>query len=123
MLAFGWIACTCVMLLYGMTAAIIYMVDLQIPLVREEDQRTYHHQLHTSSLWQDYQSSCDNHPEYDSDLQSKTVQAVMVLPMFFARGFLVWLVLLGFLIFFVYAVVIRKPKNKVGNSCDFCGLW
>ncbi len=62
-------------------------------------------------IFQDYKD-CDSSDFYSSDLQSKTVQAVMVLPMFFARGFLVWFALAAFLGAFVYMVVLRKPKAK-----------
>ncbi len=90
-LSYAWVGWTCLVLLYGMTAAIVYLVDLSIPLAYKD---------------------CEEHRLYNEDFQTKTVEAVLVLPMFFARGFLVWFGLLGFLAVFVWATIVRGPREE-----------
>ncbi len=56
---------------------------------------------------------------YGKNFQSKTVKAVMVLPMFFARGFIVWFLLVALLVFFVIQVLFAKEKpEQVGTDCN-----
>jgi len=86
-----WIGTTAGVLIYGLMAAILFMTDLKAP--------------------KQYESECEDSIFFVEGWKAATVKSVMVLPMFFARGFIVWLALAGLVAYVTLQVATYKPQQ------------